>query len=177
MAEKHVSRAKIAARLGLAERRITDFIRNGKLADGTPFPSRVSGRARTFPEERCFDWYIKFKQEEAIARAGPQKPVGIEEAEKRKAIADAELAELKLARLRGDLLPVDDFRADLQRILGAVRARILSMPAEYAPRIPLEMAAAVKLLQDIGDDLFAEMQQVGAVLEEEETMAVEGEAA
>lgn len=164
MADRHVVRAEIAARLGLSERQITNLVRTGKLADGSSFPSRVSGRDRTFPSDRCFDWYVRYKQEEALQRAaGKKEPANMAEAELRKAIADAEIAELKLQRLRGEIVPLDQYRRELRRVLSRVRARFQAIPGEYAPRIlePLDMARATMVLRDLVGSVLAELQSSG----------------
>lgn len=161
MADTHVSRAEIAARLGLSERQVTNLVRSGRLADGTPFPSRVRGRTRTFPTDRCFAWYIRFKQEEALERAATREsPTNMQEAELRKAVADAEMAELRLATMRGDVVPIEQYRRELHRTLSRVAARFASVPGEYAPRIlePLDMPRAVKLLRELVATVMAELQ-------------------
>lgn len=169
MPDRYVSRAEIADRLSLTERSITGLVKKGKLADGTPFPSRVAGKARTFPVERCFEWYLRFKIEEAIARAGPQTPVDLADAEKRKAIADAELAEHKLAQLRREFVPIGDYRRELERVVGRLRGRLSAAPGEYAPRImePLDMPHAVAVLREMVADLLANLQGSGEVADDE----------
>jgi phage terminase Nu1 subunit (DNA packaging protein) len=164
MADRHVSRAEIADRLHLSERQITTLVKSGQLADGTPFPSRVDGkRSRTFPVERCFDWYVHYKQEEALQRAGPKAPDNLADAELRKAIADAAIAELKLANLRNEVVPKEAYRAELRRILGKVRATVVSMPGRHASRVVgLDaLPQAVLRLRAIADDLLSELQRAG----------------
>jgi phage terminase Nu1 subunit (DNA packaging protein) len=163
MRDRHVSRAEIAERLNLTERRITELVKDGKLADGTVFPSRVDGRDRKFPVQRCFEWYLRFKQEEAVERAaGRTTPANMAEAELRRAIADAELAELKLQRLRGEVVPLETYRNELRRVLSRVRGRFQAVPGEFAPRIlePLDMVKATSVLKDLVGTVLAELQHV-----------------
>lgn len=165
MADRLVSRREIGDRLGLSERQITNLIKSAKLADGTPFPSRVDGRDRKFPTDRCFDWYVRFKQEEALKRADSRKePENMADAELRKAIADAEIAELKVMRLRGDVVTLETYRKELRRVLTRVRARFAAIPGEFAPRIlePMDMARASAVLKDLVATVLAELQRAGA---------------
>ncbi|MGH7635797.1 MAG: hypothetical protein ACRENC_18870, partial [Gemmatimonadaceae bacterium] len=64
----------MARELHVSERQITTYVKSARLADGTPFPSRVEGRERKFYRDRGFDWFIKFKQDEAVARIARATP-------------------------------------------------------------------------------------------------------
>lgn len=167
MPDRQATKAEIAARLNLSERQIATLVRSGKLADGTEFPSRVSGRSRTFPADRCFEWYVRYKQEEALQRAdGRKQPATMQDAELRKAIADAEIAELKLQRLRGEIVPLEQYRRELRRVLTRVRARFQSVPGEYASQIlePLDMARATLILRDLVANVLTELQPAGGAI-------------
>jgi len=167
MSDRQVSRAEIARRLNLSEKRITQLVKDGRLADGTEFPSRVEGRNRTFPSDRCFEWYVRFKQEEALQRAAPMKPDVLKEAALRQAVADASIAELKLAGLRNEVATVEEHRRELRRILGRVRSRIVAMPGTYASQllgIPSMADAAVRL-RVIVVAILSDLQQAAGPLE------------
>ena len=179
MPDRLVSRRELAERLNLSERQITTLVKSGRLADGTEFPSRVEGRERSFPTDRCFEWYLRYKQEEALQRAaGRQEPANMAEAELRKAIADAEIAELKLQRLRGEVVPADAYRRELRRVLTRVRARFTSIPGEYASRIlePLDMARATAVLRDLVATVLAELQSAPSEPVDDASEAEEGAA-
>lgn len=85
------------------------------------------------------------------------------QAELRKAVADAGVAELKLQRLRGEMVPLEEYRKELRRVLGRVRGRIAAIPGEYAPRIlePLDMPRATVLLRGLVAAVLAELQHAG----------------
>ena len=161
MTDRLGSRADVAARLSLSEKQITNLVKTGRLADGTEFPSRVEGRGRTFPLDRCFDWYVRFKQEEALGRAAPAKPPDfMRQAALRQAIADADTAELRLATLRREVAPVDEHRRELRRILTRIRTAIDGMPGAQAQRmigLP-DMAAATTALRAVSLQLLLELQ-------------------
>jgi phage terminase Nu1 subunit (DNA packaging protein) len=169
MADSFGSRAEVALALRLSEREITNLVKRGRHADGTEFPSRVRGRHRDFPLDRCFEWYIQFKQEEALERAAPREPSNLIDAELRKAVADAEIAELRVAKLRGEVAPIDAHRKELRRVLGKVRGQIVAMPGAYASRVlnlP-DMAAAVARLREVSAGLLRELQSAAAGAGEE----------
>ncbi len=167
MPDRYVTRAEIAARLNLTERRISMLVRDHE------FPRRVEGRAVTFPSDRCFEWYLQFKQEEALARAADRTPVGplaLGEAELRKAVADADIAELRVAKLRGEVVPIESFRKELRAGYGRARARWVSVPGEYGNRFLhlTETAASVALLREMVNQVLAELQVIGAPEDEDE---------
>lgn len=86
---------------------------------------------------------------------------GLTEARKRRAIADARLAELALAEREGRLIPVDVLDDLLTRLTTELRARILAQIGKYAPRIPIPIAQAQALLQDIANEQLALLRTTG----------------
>ena len=50
-----------------------------------------------------------------------------EDADRRRAIAEAEIAEAKAGQIKGDLVPVTGFATELERAFTAVRARLLAI--------------------------------------------------
>lgn len=158
MPDRYVSRGELAVRLGLSERQITNLVRRHP-----DFPSRVDGRERSFPTDRCFEWYVRYKQEEALQRAAAKPEItGRADADLRKAIADAEIAELRVQKLRGDVVPTEAYRKELRRVLDRVRGRFVSIPGEYGPRCLnlSEVAASVAVLRDLVASVLAELQSV-----------------
>lgn len=68
-------------------------------------------------------------------QASREKPTDFEEARARKMAADAELAELELARVRGEQVPVETFRETVSGIATKIRAQLLAAPGRYSARI------------------------------------------
>ena len=80
--------------------------------------------------------------EEALRKQVKATPADFEEARARKMAAEAELAELTLARERGRLIPIETHGERLARILERVRARLVALPGSLAPRlVGIETAA------------------------------------
>jgi hypothetical protein len=60
---------------------------------------------------------------------------GLAGGKERKDLAEAEMAELKLARERGQLVTLAYMEAEVSRILVALRARLQAMPSSWAARL------------------------------------------
>ena len=58
--------------------------------------------------------------------------VSLDEARRRKLIAEAELAELELQKERGEVVSIEETEKRWTEILGAVRAKILALPTTMA---------------------------------------------
>lgn len=59
-----------------------------------------------------------------------------DEADRRKALAQAELAELDLAKERGDLVPVRDLEDRVGRFVTSVRAQLLAVVGDVRQELP-----------------------------------------
>lgn len=89
-------------------------------------------------------------------------PGDLADAELRKAAAEAELKELRLARERGELIAVDDLARLVEAEYVAVRSRLLAIPSKLAPEIaqidnPTEVQALIaaeihEALDELGRD-------------------------
>lgn len=85
------------------------------------------------------------------------------EAERRKAVADAETKELKLAQLRGELVTRVAHRAELTRLLGVVRQVMDTFPAKHAHRIPGDapLPDRVGALRRVAREVLEELRRAG----------------
>src|SRR4051812_19698122 len=115
--DRFVDRAEIAFLMGVDVRTVTNYVKKHP-----EFPSRVRGSNRTYPVQRCLAWQRDRAVADAISSVAPAKPSGAYEAELRKAVADAEMAEVRLAKMRGELIPVDVASREVDRAFGRVRA-------------------------------------------------------
>jgi phage terminase Nu1 subunit (DNA packaging protein) len=68
----------------------------------------------------------------------PTESVTADEARRRKLVADAELAELELCKARDEVIPVSDIENVLIEVNGAVRAKLLALPAKTAALLVAE---------------------------------------
>ena len=81
--------------------------------------------------------------------------------------AQADLAELKLAQTRGDLLPLEDVRREWAAIAIDLRARLLSIGPRVASALGLDRETAARLdaelrsaLEDLADQRDAEIEEM-----------------
>jgi phage terminase Nu1 subunit (DNA packaging protein) len=162
-AERWVDRDEIAFFLGVDRRTITNYVK--KHSD---FPSRMKhgGRDREFPVRRCLQWKNDRAIAEVVASMGPKEPTGLEEAQARKAVAEAEMAEIKVARMRGEVLDVGVIGREVRDVFARLRAALLSKPGEHAPRLlnVRSMQEAVSLLRAMIDECMVELQLSGSVV-------------
>ena len=77
-----------------------------------------------------------------------------DEARTRKVNAEAEIAELELAQVHGKLVVAEDVISAWSDVLGAVKARMLSIAAKAAPVLATENNAG--MCQQIVEDLVRE---------------------
>ena len=91
--------------------------------DGLP-PARVEGRTKL--------WRMADAAPLLLGHA-PTEGETIASAERRKAIADAGLAELRLAEKLGHVLDVRELEKQLDPVFSSMAARINGMPSKYGP--------------------------------------------
>ncbi len=96
-------------------------------------------------------------RDERLKKVG--KPSGLDEARRRRLSAQAELAELELAKARGDLLTISDVERIVSTDYGKLRAQLLSMPGRLAPCV-----VGVKTMADATAAIDAEVRSVMAEL-------------
>jgi phage terminase Nu1 subunit (DNA packaging protein) len=167
------SREEIAEILGVEVRTITNWIKHHP-----DFPSRVDGKHRKFPIARCVTWKIDRAVADAIASMAPKAPADLADAEKRRAIADAEFAEIRVQKLRGEVVLVEDARKEVEAAFARVRARFVAIPGEYAPRFLnlTSVPQAVSNLRDLTSTVLSELQQT-QLADEDDTPDVDDNAA
>lgn len=172
MKDQQVGRDVVAFVLGITEREITNLVKDHGAGD-TPFPSRVKGTRRTFPLAACVQWYVRFKMDEAAKRANPkgEQLSALDHTKARKELAFAMKAELEIAELRGELLPIamhEDRVSQLCERLAA-RCKTLGRYRGDVQRAMTDLEAAT-LLERIQDELLKSLMAVGDEIEEPDEM-------
>lgn len=157
--DDHVDRRTLAGYLGVTEKSITSWIKQRP-----EFPSRVRGRNRTFPLGKCIRWYVNFKLEEQSNRQRKQKTDdknGPDTPAYRKALADAELAELEVAKQLRTLVPEEEFVEALTEVCEQLRAAVRGMRSRHAARM-LHITTKVEAIHRLGvieDELLANLRR------------------
>lgn len=126
-------------------------------------PNVVARRLRDVPpfrsEGRNNFWRMA---DAAPALSGSTRQTGAdskEEAERRRMVAEAELAEIKLSERRGEVMPVAEVGEQLDRVFAAVRARIVAFPPKMAPIVmPQDPNKALAILERGSLEILAELE-------------------
>lgn len=156
-----LSRKELAELCRLSTRQIANLEREGM--------PHIARKNRKFYPPAAVVWYWERKVEEAReksrrdAEAGPDRS-----ARARKLEADARLAEITVAKLEGDLIPIDMHETRLGAILDGLRARIVSAPGVWAPRIVgvKSVRAAVRRLKPLSHELLDSLASLAAEIDD-----------
>jgi hypothetical protein len=124
---------------------------------------RRQGMPHTWPD--CMRWREAQLREQGRREVSPTDE---SEARARKLAAEAALAEIELARARGEVVPVADVERELGQVLDGLRARVLALPGKYAPRLGLPIAQAQARLEEIGRELMAELAETADDIPDDE---------
>lgn len=145
----------VAELLGVSARQVRTYVSQG-------MPAGKEGRTPVFNWRAVLDWYIGYKisleygdgpapsddeDEDFQPAENPnedQRKVNL-----RLARAKADLAQLELSRRRGEVITIADAKVRLDRMMGNLRTKLLSMAPKLASRIEglkarTEREAAIK---------------------------------
>lgn len=142
--------------------RVTGLSRQtlAELAREPDCPQKQSGNNRVYPWPGWMTWYTERRVARAVERV---RPADYDEAKARKTAAEAELAELELARERGDLVAMDDAMVVFEDRLERLRARLVAIPSKEAHRFLglTKMGEAVGELRSVVDGVMGEISGEG----------------
>lgn len=151
-----VTNAEAARRLGMTPVSI------GQWAAKPGCPTHGAGAKRRlvwpdFPKWRDQELARQIRSE---AKAD-SKPGDLEEAKARKMAAEAELAELELAKARGELIAVEDAVKEAEQVFERLRARLIAVPGKEAHRFVglKRLPHAMKGLRDVIDTALTELSR------------------
>lgn len=101
-----------------------------------------------------------FRLGDVVRKLTEQRPAETEDAKNRKTQADAELAELKLAERRGEVVPISIVRDELHTIIKGIYQRcVVTFPQSVADKIVgLSAGEAQKILRDEIAIIFDELR-------------------
>lgn len=148
-----VNRRQLADILGKSLPTITAWT-----GEGMPF-TKEGGKSGEweFETTECIAWFAENKLKLRARRANPfaedaEEAESIEEAERRKMIAQADKAEVQVAKEAGILVPISEVASVVAEENARVRARLLTLPNELRPKVLTFLAedrkAAEQLLAD-----------------------------
>lgn len=146
-----MSATQAAERLGITAQAI------GMWARRPGAPVRFEGR-RTWLEWPAF---ARWREAELLAEATRDaQPRSLEEARIRKALAEAELAEIEVAKSRGEYVAVEDYERAVGVVLDRVTARLRSLPPRLE-RFGVEVESVLEReIEAVIAEMHAEDQDV-----------------
>lgn len=118
---------QLADYYGVQARTVTNWVNSEP-----PCPSTVDGRNRWFDSVAVAAWKEARLRAELVRESAP---LDFEDAKKRKMAAEAELMELELAKLRGELVPIEESRLVMREIAARIRSQLLAVPGRYSARM------------------------------------------
>ena len=129
-----ISAAEAASRLGITAQSV------GQWASRPSAPVIKQG-TRVYVQ---WPGFARWREQELVrqAKAEVSPTVSLDEARTRKALAEAELAEMDLAKQRGEFVGVAAYEAALARVLDRLTARLRAMPVRLSHLGPDTEAAA-----------------------------------
>lgn len=102
-------------------------------------PHRKRGNRLEFPWLKCFAWWEQHirEDERATRHAGgdEEKKATLADAKVRTALAEAEQAEIALAKARAETVSVVFMRDEFQRIGSRIRTKLVQLPTAWAARL------------------------------------------
>jgi phage terminase Nu1 subunit (DNA packaging protein) len=148
--QTEATQKELAALVKLSARQVHNLTEKGVF---TRVPSQLRPGQLAYPLPESLHAYLDYKLQ--LEREAHQA-TDTEEAERRKAVADAELKEMKVAQLRRELAATTEYRRELARVLGRVKNAIDVFPTKHAAKLPGDapMSDRVAALQKIAAELY-----------------------
>lgn len=120
-----------------------------------PFRKAPKGNGHEYPWPQAGEWYLMEIEKSARGNDAPK----FEDARARKTQAESEIAEIELAKARGEVVEIADVAQEVGRVFDGLRATLLSVPGKWAPRVlglP-DMAAASSTLAQMTNEILEAM--------------------
>lgn len=128
MSEVLVSKADLARLAGVSLPTISQWV-----AKGCPYVKKgAKGQPWQFDASHVWAWR---EEQVALQTVGDTSQLDIEEARRRKLAAEAALAELDVAKKKGELVEVEVVAETVGDDYANVRAKLLSLPTKAAPQL------------------------------------------
>ena len=123
---RKLTKGDLAAALDVSTQTIDQW-----LTRGMPYVSKPGAGSRFYEFELAavLRWRLDY---ERAQQAAATDATDIDEAKRRKAVADATLAEMEVARKSGELVAVVDVDHAVTQAFARVRARMLALPSKVA---------------------------------------------
>jgi phage terminase Nu1 subunit (DNA packaging protein) len=179
----------VAGLLGVSTRQLNNYINMKEL------PSQGSGRRRTFVWAEVREWYVQYRIDldagdgndgseegdfgDESSDSGPRKKEDIRSANLRKTRAEADLKQMALSKLRGELINIADARTLVTRTFSNLRGQLLNMAPKLSTRLAGEpdLSTIESIIREEMETLCRELSTgaiVGGAPEQAATEAYDG---
>lgn len=118
-----LTKREISRAIGVSLRQIDNLVAEG-------MPVERDGRRNVYTVDS-----IRYYVDKKLEQLQRESPGGIQRAQERKALVQAELAEMELAKKRGELITVGVAELALVHCLHRLRSSLLPLPGEIAPQL------------------------------------------
>jgi hypothetical protein len=139
---EEVSLSELARRAGLHRETVRE-----KLASKGVKPQQEGARKKLYDAD------------EALAALQGDERSGLRKAQTAKTTAEAARAKLKLDKERGELVPIQDVRADLHLIISEIRQHFLTRAQVLAPQLRGQKVTRIEaMLREDAESFFADLR-------------------
>ena len=153
----------VALLLGVSSKTVRNWMNKEDL------PSQHDGRGRVLDWMTTLEWFVQ-RRIRIDGKDGnePERgvlvgmPETLEQAETRRTIAEADLKELKLAELRGQLVPAAEVGRSVGRVASAIKTKLDAVPSALALRL-VGKSDRVEVQQILQDAVFRILNELAAV--------------
>lgn len=151
-----LSKAEFETLTGYSAKQVTRFVQE------TDIPHRRAENELFFPWPAARAWVHRYLEDKGKRRASP---TDAKDARKRQEIAQAELAELDVAKARNELMTVAQHEKLLGEAFARVRARLANLPPRAAGVVlgATTIQDAQARIQPVVDEIFAELRKTDDV--------------
>ena len=165
---KLVTRTALAERLGVSPQTISNAVADGRIKKGVSTSPDGAKMFKPLIAEREYLATTKTAKarhvgDDFVGRLEICDPiVGTPDrfiSDARKAAADADIAEIKLAQMREELVPAADVASAWGKIIANTRAKILSLPSKAKGRIPHLSIAEIGILDALVYEALEELAE------------------
>lgn len=156
-----ISQKELAERLSLSTRQIRNLEEKHVLE-----PISEDGRKR-YPWPQSARAYVDFKIHEGLRRA---ETTAADEWARRRTAAEARLAEIKVEKEEGRLIPLETHTTVVGELADRLNAALINIPGNYGlylEREGVEPKAAEELLERLAEDLVRALRGVADELDDE----------
>ena len=139
---KNISQADIARALGLSQPAITKLKRQGMPVDSVEAAQAWREARQNVAARKPLPSPFRASVSDSNAAARDLPDEGRDAARTRREIAEANLAEIREAEERGELIRVDAVRSAIAGVIAGTRDSLMQIPARVAPVLAAEADAA-----------------------------------